>query len=314
MPRRARGGCRRGMPEREIVERYIKMLYEPEDVNPHRVWRMNEGSVEPTKNMLEALLRKMVEKAERQEAEDVKACLFVMIEGMRHCPDGQTEGLRAAYRMLGGIDTGSFEHFVEQQIARLKSHIFDVTVMPGEGTQNVHVLTHWRYELRDELGLEGEFVPRMGTMGQDMFGGNPGNALEAFYQKFTPSYVARELAGIINERQTRRNEAGGFLMEGRDLKDEKTWDYLGSVFEFANEHGPEDIAYRGIKDEGVVEILLKMGLLERSEEAGSPGERRFLGLTRNIAAGLGVLCNYASQLFMQGWIWMFGPSSGPALH
>jgi len=258
-----------GMPDGGTVEEYIRMLYGSGDADSHRVWAMYEDAAEPTKNMLEALLRKMVEKMDQHEADDVRASLLVMTESMKHCPDGQTEGLRMAYRMLYGAEdgTGTFGHFVRQQIACLKSWIFDATVMPGRGTQNVHVLTHWRYELRDELGLAGEFVPRMGTMSQDMFGGHPGNVLEAFYEKFTPLYVAGELAGIISGRQTRMNESGLFLMEGRDPKDEKTWEYLGRVFEFENEQGRENMDYRGIRDEGVVEILLKMGLLKRNEEA-----------------------------------------------
>ena len=59
-------------------------------------------------------------------------------------------------------------------------------------------------------------------------------------------------------------------MEGRDPKDEKTGEYLGRVFEFENEQGREDMDYRGIRDEGVVDILLKMGLLERNEHAERP--------------------------------------------
>ena len=43
------------------------------------------------------------------------------------------------------------------------------------------------------------------------------------------------------------------------------------MFEFANEPGPGEYVYRGIKKEGVVDILLKMGLLERSEGAQRNG-------------------------------------------
>jgi hypothetical protein len=92
-------------PDGGIVEEYIRMLYKPEDVNPYRVWRMDRDSAEPTKNMLGALLRKMVEKADQQEAGDAEACLLVMSEGMRKCPDGQAEGLRTAYQMICGLES-----------------------------------------------------------------------------------------------------------------------------------------------------------------------------------------------------------------
>ena len=35
--------------DRGIVERYIRKLYEPEDVNPRMAGRMDEELVEPTK-------------------------------------------------------------------------------------------------------------------------------------------------------------------------------------------------------------------------------------------------------------------------
>ena len=76
--------------------------------------------------MLEALLRKMVEKASVREVEDVEACLRVMVGGMRHHPDvadrGVPDGISEA--LWHGDRAGSFVHFVEQEIAGLKSHTY----------------------------------------------------------------------------------------------------------------------------------------------------------------------------------------------
>jgi hypothetical protein len=63
--------------------------------------------------------------------------------------------------------------------------------------------------MRDELGFRVEFVPKLGTMGQDMFEDGPGNALEAFYQKFAPLCLARELVGSREYGLSRHQGRGG---------------------------------------------------------------------------------------------------------
>ena len=271
-------GADKKVPDGGIVERYIKMLYEPETVGICEICPVGKESVGATKNRLEALLRRMVEKVDRQEAEDVKVYLPVMIEGMK-C--WRAERLWMAYWRLYGTEdgAGSLEHLVEQQIAYLKSYILQVTVIPGRGSQMSHIwhvppCWSWRSKLRNELGLEEEFVPSQGRMGHHMFGGSPENVLGAFYQKFTPLYVARELAGLINEEQTRVDGAGAFLMEGMNVKDKGARERLESMFEFANDQDREGLVYLRINDRGAEGILLKMGLLVRNEEAEGPEERQ----------------------------------------
>ena len=133
-------------------------------------------------------------------------------------------------RLYSKKDTESFEYFIENKIAVLKNYILDIVVTPSEGTQNVHVQNFWKYELREKLGIKVEYKARMGTFEQDMFGGHPGNVLDAFYTKFTPKYVIGKLEEEINERGRRLNDAGAYMSDR--LKDEE---YAKRVFLFESE-------------------------------------------------------------------------------
>ena len=143
----------------------------------------------------------------------------------------------------------------------MKNYILDIVVTPSEGTQNVHVQNFWKYELREKLGIKVEYKARMGTFGQDMFGGHPGNVLDAFYTKFTPKYVIGKLEEEINERGRRLNDAGAYMSDR--LKDEE---YAKRVFLFESEEEASRLIPKRITGEGVEDILVKMGILERNPQ------------------------------------------------
>ena len=157
--------------------------------------------------------------------------------------------------------------FVESEIAVLKEYMFDMLVTPENGTQNVHVLTHWKYQLRDELGFNVNYKPRMGTFEQDKFGGHHGNALDAFYTKFTPNYVIGKLVEQINEEKKRPGmEAGLVALCAKMLLGNNTDDieYTKRMFECENDEVAENLMFKKITEEGVGEVLLKMGILEKA--------------------------------------------------
>ena len=121
------------------------------------------------------------------------------------------------------------------------------------------MLNYWKYELREELGLNVlesklELLPD-----QDyIFGGNPGNVLDAFYSKFTENYVIKEIMRSINVNQKMLNESGSFLinkgcMKGKDIE---------NLFVF--EGDKEDFIYTKINEKGVEEILVWMEILIRT--------------------------------------------------
>ncbi|KAL0265940.1 UNVERIFIED_CONTAM: hypothetical protein PYX00_011657 [Menopon gallinae] len=238
------------------MESYIKTLWGI-DKEAFRGWRMYKESVPATRDLVEAVVLKL-----RKSRVDAEAYVPELCEALLYCPDRQMATLNMVYGALyAKRDAGSFEYFVENEIATLKRYILDIVVTPGLGTQNVHVQNYWRYELREKLGFKGEYVPRMGTFEQDRFGGHVGNVLDVFYTKFTPKYVVGKLAEEINGRKERLMGAAAYL--SRRLKDKS---YKRRVFEFENEEDADFLIPSRIMHSGVEDILKGMGIMERCVE------------------------------------------------
>ena len=253
---------------KKTIENYIKVLYKVED-NTFGIWEMYEELVETTKDMLEAIFLKMAEKVDSRivnEINDVRSYLSVISEGVKYCPDGQISRFSMIYSALYSRSefVNSIEDFVKQRIAFLKNYIFGITVTPGTNTQNVHMLSHWKYELREELGFDNTHNSRLGLLsGQDyMFGGNPGNVLDAFYSKFTESYGIEEIMRSINVNQKMLNESGSFLINKSCMKGKELHAYLENLFMFKGDK--EDFIYTEINEKGVEEILVWMEILIRT--------------------------------------------------
>ncbi|KAL0265929.1 UNVERIFIED_CONTAM: hypothetical protein PYX00_011646 [Menopon gallinae] len=246
------------------MESYTKFIYSI-DIEAFKGWRMYEESVPVTRDLVEAVVSKLVESRVDAEAYVSEVC-----EALLYCPDRQMATLNMVYGALyAKRDVGSFECFVENEIATLKRHILDIVVTPGSGTQNVHVQNYWRYKLREKLGYKGEYKPRMGTFDQGRLGGHVGNVLDVFYTKFTPKYVVEKLVEEINRRKERLMGAGAYL-SGR-LEDES---YKRRVFEFENEEDADLLIPSRITHSGVEDILERMGIIERGVEETSGEESR----------------------------------------
>jgi hypothetical protein len=90
------------------------------------------------------------------------------------------------------VNAGDFNHRLVLFFALKKNEAFRQAILIGPSGQNVHVLSYYYTRLRDQLGLSsalGGFVERIGIHGLDPFYGSDGNALQAFYNKFTPNYL-----------------------------------------------------------------------------------------------------------------------------
>ena len=245
------------------IESYIKFIYNI-DPDAFKGWKMYDQYIEHTKDLIEAIFVKM----EKLEDADLKAYVPEISEAMKWCPDRQIATLTMVYSALySKKPANTLESFVENEIAVLKEYIFDMLVTPGNGTQNVHVLNYWKYQLRDELGFNVNYKPRMGTFGQDKFGGHHGNALDAFYTKFTPNYVIGKLMEEINEEKKRPGmEASLVALCGKMLLEGNTDDieYTKRMFECENDEVAKNLMFKKITKEGVREVLLKMGILEKA--------------------------------------------------
>ena len=168
-------------------------------------------------------------------------------------------------------DTASFEYFVENAIAVLKNYISEMVVMLGGRKQNM-----WKERLKDTLGVNISPQSRMGTFDQDVFGGRVGNALDAFYRKFTPGYVVGRLAEEISADEKRLSDARSFLHKRLDDRE-----YAKRVFEFKSEEDTENLVPARIRSAGVEDILVDMGILKRGTAS-----RGIAGVGHNIALQL----------------------------
>ena len=108
-------------------------------------------------------------------------------------------------------------------------------------------------------------------MSQDKFGGHHGNALDAFYMKFTPNYVIGKLMEEINgERKwpgmegTLISLCGKMLLEGKMEGNMDDIEYRKRMFVFKNDEDADLLRFTKIKEEGVREVLLKMEILKKA--------------------------------------------------
>ncbi|ELA40834.1 uncharacterized protein VICG_02130, partial [Vittaforma corneae ATCC 50505] len=90
--------------------------------------------------------------------------------------------------------------------------------------QNVHVQNFWRYELRDEVGLDFEFqtgiIGREQLMDMDRFRLRPGNALRAFYRIFTPEHMIDVLTERINSEGRIVSMIAQLIRDSTEISDE----------------------------------------------------------------------------------------------
>ena len=114
----------------------------------------------------------------------------------------------------------------------------------------------WKEILKDTLGFNIPPQSWTGILNQDVFGGHVGNVLDAFYRKFTPGYVAGRLAEEINADEKRLSDARSFLY--KRLGDRE---YVKRVFEFKSEEDTGNLVPARIKNAGVEDILVEMGIL-----------------------------------------------------
>jgi Leucine-rich repeat (LRR) protein len=164
--------------------------------NEQKGWQMYASDVPALKNALSYILHIMYQ---QNDTEVLSMQMFQLSNAILHCPTGQKEGVDSmilAMQFKGLKTASSFLSKLEQFIAYKKNAIFKLAILPGENTQNVHILSYYTQKLRDELGLSssfGNYQERIGRMGRDPFQGSEGNALQTFLKKFTAKYLVQLL-------------------------------------------------------------------------------------------------------------------------
>ena len=204
--------------ECDILKEYIKSLFDPN--YEYERWRMVEKYVPMAKNYLGFILSYLQELVSSQRMDLVSFSVSDIIEGITYCPDRQICELKRAYCAILNDNQSDLDEIIYQNIAKQKEQIFNLTITPSVSPQNVHVLNFWKYELRDKLGFDFDFQTDIGTMGQDPFGGHRGNALQAFFTKFTVNYVISNLNAHTNDNKTAMCELMLMISQDEKLTDE----------------------------------------------------------------------------------------------
>lgn len=242
------------------MESYIKAVYGI-DRDAFRGQHMYGESVLDARDRIEAVFLYLRDR-EGDAACDTQAHVAEMCNAIRQSPFRQLSSLNMVYSALHtGKSTSTLECFVENEIAAVKNCIFEMAVTPRAGTQNKYIQCFWKHKLRDRLGFYAEYQTWMDTFGQDIFSGNIGNALHAFYRKFTPRYVIAQVASAINCTEKRLNDTELFL--SRRLRCSK---YRNRVFSPGGPGGESQDTPGSITPEGVEDILVEMDILVRSTQ------------------------------------------------
>ena len=223
----------------DLVVKYINKLFHPE-IKYDR-WAMKEEFRTMTLDLLGNILEYFNSKLEKNDLIVIPFSLEDIAEGITYCPDRQIAELKKAYSLIKAnlkpvsdpiqtlVDNpesvlesdAELDNFIIQKIEFMKERIFELAVSPVISPQNVHVRNYWFYEMRETLGFDFEFQTELGTMYQDPFGGHRGNALHAFFSKFTPKYVINTLTDLINDNKTVVCELMKIIKEDESLSDDE---------------------------------------------------------------------------------------------
>jgi Leucine-rich repeat (LRR) protein len=245
-----------------ILKEYIQSLFDPN--YEYKRWRMLQKYVSVTKNYLGFILSYLQEKVSSQRMDLVSFSVSDIIEGIKFCPDRQICELKGAYCAILNDNESDLDEIIYQNIAKQKEQIFNLAITPSISPQNVHVLSYWKYELRDKLGFDFEFKTDIGTLGQDPFRGHRGNALQAFFTKFTVNYVISNLNAHINDNKPAMCELMLMISQDENLTEEDK-EEMG-----VNLEGDK---FTNINEKTVEYILIKKDIVRKGEP--DKGEREF---------------------------------------
>lgn len=281
--------------EKDVFPRlrgYLKTLWNLSVLpGEEKGWQMYEGSIPEVQRNLSYIISIMNNAGMDNDVRHV--LISTLTHAIFHCPTGQKEGIEAIllYLTTSKVCVG-LQNKIAHLLAITKEMIFKSAILPGNNGQNVHVLNYYTYHLKEELGLNSYFTSfedKIGMMGRDPFQNSLGNALEAFYAKFTPHYVIKILLNNIENDVD--FEAVKFFDENyythdiekvlnqakEDLKksnierpiriadllifiNEQKWDW-SDIFE----NDPMGDQYPKVKPEGIQKILLKLTVLKEKK-------------------------------------------------
>jgi hypothetical protein len=172
---------------------------------------MYQEQIPETQKMLTFVLQKI----QKQVNPDSKMLLFYqLVNGLLHCPTGQTEGINSVvYALLESrYKVNDFKADLERYIALKKNDAFGMSIISkgGNNSQNVHLISFYRDQLKDELGLSpaiSSYQERIGICGQDPFLGNKWNVVQVFYDLVSPACL---ISWVMSKTETHQDRQDDF--------------------------------------------------------------------------------------------------------
>jgi hypothetical protein len=186
---------------------YIRALYNlPLEGNDIKPWKMYEAQIPEAQKALTFIMERIRDTIDP----DAKMLLFnLLVNGLLHCPTGQTEGINSvAYALSeGGYQTNNFKDNLKRFLAVKKNANFTTAILAkgADNSQNVHLISEYRDELKEDLGLNAaisSYHERMGILGQDPFSGNKWNVVQVFYDIASPN---RLIDWVMQSAETKKD-------------------------------------------------------------------------------------------------------------
>ncbi|MDP3532919.1 MAG: leucine-rich repeat domain-containing protein [Alphaproteobacteria bacterium] len=183
---------------------FVKTLWEiPLAENEKSGWQMYSNSISELRKNISYIVSRLIE--DNLDSETRHVLMSQITNALFHCPTGQKEGISL---ILVSLLTERKNDEIIDEIFKIlaieKNILFKTAILPGNSSQNVHILSYYFDKLKDELGLTSNFESfdeKIGIMGRDPFGGHKGNALSAFYTAFNPDHIVKVIMDNIESEE-----------------------------------------------------------------------------------------------------------------
>ncbi|MDP1723222.1 MAG: hypothetical protein Q8L85_00780 [Alphaproteobacteria bacterium] len=171
--------------------------------NERSGWQMDDDQHPDLQNAIAYIFNTMIN---HEDPETLSMQMIQFVTAILHCPTGQKTGIDTVIlamreanlgnSTLADINAEEFESKLKQFVAIAKENIFKLAIIPGDYSQNTHVLNYYHVGLKDILGLKSLAAVTLGEkfeeLGRNQFNGCLGNALNAFLHKFAPNYLIKK--------------------------------------------------------------------------------------------------------------------------
>lgn len=247
---------------RKRLYKLIEVLHNPASYKL-RGYKISEFNKIVMRDYMEAVTHGIQERMKRGDTDRAIAMLGQVNDSLGNCPSGQAGALMEIHRLhCLGEDPDDFRCYVGEFIAREKEDRFTAVLALLDHPQNIHLVLYWREQLGGDLGLVLEYRDPSGRQGPDQYGDSPAAVLRAFFARFSLDAVIKALVGKIN-KEGKVGEASKYLNERNLLPVE----VRGKYFELVEgvDDAAENFYFKEVKEAGVEELLVSMGILVRGQ-------------------------------------------------